>query len=127
MKVRCDLRVPGSADITQRLDRTLLNGDLIGREIRRAHAQAGEETREPRELADILDRHAVPAAVPVIFFGVQGDDDHDAVRARAATFTHRPTLPRPRLAWSGLGTGLATRRPRPARAATAHPSRGGRS
>ena len=70
MEMRRDLRASRGTDLTQRLRRALLNGNLIGGEVRRAHSQAVEEPREPAQLADVLDGYGVPAAVPVVFLGV---------------------------------------------------------
>src|SRR3989449_3391531 len=70
MEVRCDLGGAGGTDVAQRLHRALVNGDLVGGEIRRAHAPAIEAPREPTELTNVLDSHPIPAAGPVVLFGI---------------------------------------------------------
>src|SRR2546425_10099526 len=95
MEVRSDLCASRGTDVAQRLCRALVNGDLIGSEVRRAHSQAVEEPPEPPEFTDILDRYIVPAAMPVVLLGVDGDDDNRLPRPRHTRLSHSsPRLPR---------------------------------
>src|SRR3989442_4680176 len=107
MEVRSDLCASRGTDVAQRLCRALVNGDLIGSEVRRAHSQAVEEPPEPPEFTDILDRYIVPAAMPVVLLGVDGDDDNRLPRPRHTRLSHSsPRLPR------RAAAGVAARRPR---------------
>src|SRR2546425_2441282 len=111
MEVRSDLCASRGTDVAQRLCRALVNGDLIGSEVRRAHSQAVEEPPEPPEFTDILDRYIVPAAMPVVLLGVDGDDDNRLPRPRHTRLSHSsPRLPRR----AAAGAGAPPRAPPPA-------------
>src|SRR2546427_5777999 len=116
MEVRSDLCASRGTDVAQRLCRALVNGDLIGSEVRRAHSQAVEEPPEPPEFADILDRYILPAAMPVVLLGVDGDNDNRLPRPRHTGLTHGSS-PRPprRPAASAAAAGREPRLPNPGR------------
>src|SRR6266566_9438422 len=76
MEVCPDLCVACGAEIAQYPNRARLDGDLMAYEVGGPHSQAIEEPCQPRELADVADRHAIAAAVPVVFFRVDRDNDN---------------------------------------------------
>ena len=75
MQVRADLRPGSIPHLAHHLGRPRILGDMIGREVGWPHAQAFEEARVLPQLSDILDRHVGPAAVPVVFLCIEGDDE----------------------------------------------------
>ena len=76
MQVCADLR-PTGAQLAQDGCGPLPDGDLIRGKVGRSHAQPPAQGVEAWELADVLDRHAVAARLPVVFFGIDGDDQQD--------------------------------------------------
>src|SRR6266404_3206952 len=120
VQVGGDLPAAVVRDLPQDACRLWISGDLIRREVGRPNPQSIEERGQPTQLADVLHRHIVTAAVPVVLLGVDGHDDQDVVRARIATLTHRPA-PASRLARDRPRSSPGTLPPHPARAATGLP------
>src|SRR5207244_9419697 len=103
VQVRADLRATG-LQLLQRRHGPVAKRDLIGREVRRPHAQRPQQRVEARQLTDIVDRHAVAAGSPIVLLRVDRDYHEDGpghvryphgragARSRARTRAARSTL-----------------------------------
>src|SRR5439155_19246288 len=76
MKVSADLRSTGTQP-PQDGRCPLAGSHLIRREIGCPHPEPLEQRVEARELADVLDRHAVAVRLPVVFLRIDGDDQQN--------------------------------------------------
>ena len=85
MEVGTDLRA-APAQLPQRSGSPVTDCHLICREVRRPHPEPLKQGIEARQLANVLDRHAVAAGPPVVLLGVDRDDQE--YRGWHATRSH---------------------------------------
>src|SRR5947208_9221456 len=93
MEVSSNLSTTPSAYFPHHISAARVYSDLIRRKVRGPHAQAVEHHRLPTQLADVLDRDVLTAAIPIVLLGVDGHDEHDAVRTGRCALKHRSALP----------------------------------